>query len=65
MKYAENISEEIISMKEKLSEKIFAQLRGDIIAGKYTARDFISESEIEQGTCEGCPAPAGGSGVFG
>ena len=43
MKYAENISEEIISMKEKLSEKIFAQLRGDIIAGKYTARDFISD----------------------
>lgn len=35
-------------MKEKLSEKIFAQLRGDIIAGKYTARDFISESEIAE-----------------
>ena len=48
-------------MKEKLSEKIFAQLRGDIIAGKYTARAIWRE----QGTCEGCPAPAGGSGVFG
>ena len=35
-------------MKEKLSEKIFAQLRGDIIAEKYTARDFISESEIAE-----------------
>ena len=35
-------------MKEKLSEKIFAQLRGDIIGGRYTARDFISESEIAQ-----------------
>ena len=35
-------------MKEKLSEKIFAQLRGEIIAGKYTARDFISESEIAE-----------------
>lgn len=33
-------------MKEKLSEKIFAQVRSDIISGKYTARDFISESEI-------------------
>lgn len=33
-------------MKEKLSEKIFAQIRMDIITGKYTARDFISESEI-------------------
>ena len=35
-------------MKEKLSEKIFTQMRRDIVGGKYTARDFISESEIAE-----------------
>lgn len=35
-------------MKEKLSETIFKQLRDDIIKGKYSARDFISESEIAE-----------------
>lgn len=31
---------------KKLSEEIFGKVRGDIIAGRYSARDFISESEI-------------------
>lgn len=35
-------------MKEKLSETIFKKLRDDIIKGKYSARDFISESEIAE-----------------
>lgn len=35
-------------MKEKLSEKIFNKVRSDIISGRYSARDFISESEIAQ-----------------
>jgi DNA-binding GntR family transcriptional regulator len=33
-------------MGKKLSEEIFGKVRGDIISGKYSARDFISESEI-------------------
>ena len=35
-------------MKEKLSEKIFNQVRADIIAHKYGPRDFLSESEIAE-----------------
>lgn len=35
-------------MTEKLSETIFKQLRSDIVSGKYSARDFISESEIAE-----------------
>ena len=41
-----DISEEMFRLKKKLSEEVFAKVRGDIIAGKYSARDFISESEI-------------------
>jgi DNA-binding GntR family transcriptional regulator len=33
-------------LEEKLSDKIFKEIRSDIIQGKYKSRDFISESMI-------------------
>jgi len=35
-------------MKEKLSDKILIQVRTDIINGKYSSRDFISENDIAE-----------------
>lgn len=33
-------------MTEKLSEKIYIKVRTDILTGKYSSREFISESQI-------------------
>ena len=33
-------------MEEKLSDKIYAEIRNGIIDGEYSARDFLSEAQV-------------------